>query len=191
MRTLKMQEDQEITKEITTLEKMNDLIEQPPAEVVEAKLSKTPLEDVERSLSDFTRDSFDLIRNDFQFREELKEEFRKRLQLDINQGGISSRDFLGFFNSESVNMNDRISKVLGPTFQLMTAEQQAIQMTKQAELKANSTNIQINNANQSQATQDKMKALNASEQVDQQTLQGMTQLANILQTMMHAAEKSK
>jgi len=186
-----MQEDQEITKEITTLEKMNDLIEQPPAEVVEAKLSKTPLEDVERSLSDFTRDSFDLIRNDFQFREELKEEFRKRLQLDINQGGISSRDFLGFFNSESVNMNDRISKVLGPTFQLMTAEQQAIQMTKQAELKANSTNIQINNANQSQATQDKMKALNASEQVDQQTLQGMTQLANILQTMMHAAEKSK
>ena len=191
MRTLRMQEDQEITKEIATLEKMNDLIEQPPAEVVEAKLSKTPLEDVERSLSDFTRDSFDLIRNDFQFREELKEEFRKRLQLDINQGGISSRDFLGFFNSESVNMNDRISKVLGPTFQLMTAEQQAIQMTKQAELKANSTNIQINNANQGQATQDKMKALNASEQVDQQTLQGMTQLANILQTMMHAAEKSK
>lgn len=191
MRTLRMQEDQEITKEIATLEKMNDLIEQPPAEVVEAKLSKTPLEDVERSLSDFTRDSFDLIRNDFQFREELKEEFRKRLQLDVNQGGISSRDFLGFFNSESVNMNDRISKVLGPTFQLMTAEQQAIQMTKQAELKANSTNIQINNANQGQAAQDKMKALNASEQVDQQTLQGMTQLANILQTMMHAAEKSK
>lgn len=175
-----------MNKELQTLETMNSLAETPDKSVQDAKLSENTIEDLSRSLANFTKDSFALIKQDFSFREELKDEFRKRIQLDPKDGGITSRDFLGFFNSESVNMNDRLSKVLGPTFQLMTSEQQAVYAAKQAELKAAGTNIQINTGAANQA---QMRSINESAEVDQKTLQGLTQLNNMIQMMVDAANK--
>lgn len=172
-----LEETPQVTKEIVALETMNELVETPPAGVAESKLSDTPLDNVEKDLSRFTTDMFDVIRDKNNFNKAIENEIIRRLSLSLEDGGFDSREIIALQNNSAVNYNDVVSKVLGPTFQLMTAEQQAVYASKQAEAKQQG-NITINTANMGN---DQMRQLNESKEVDQKTLQGLNQLNNLLQ----------
>ena len=172
-----LEETPQVSKEISTLETMNELATTPPDGVAEAKLSETPLDNVEKDLSRFTTDMFDVIREKNNFNAAIENEIVRRLSLSLEDGGFDSREIIALQNNAAVNYNDVVSKVLGPTFQLMTAEQQAVYASKQAEAKQG--NITINTANMGNSD---MRSLNESKEVDQKTLQGLAQLNNLLQS---------
>ena len=169
--------------DIEVLKQMNDLTNQVPAAVENAKLdSNKPIKDVEESLSKFTNDTFDIIRDEYSFQKDIESEIQNRLHLEEKDGGFSANQLIALHTNNSVNLNDRVSKVLGPTFQLMTSKQQA-EIAAEASQKANpSTTINIGAAGQ-----DQMRSLN--QDTPQQVLQGinaMAHLLNVLKTKQNA-----
>lgn len=164
-------------KSIEVLEKMNELSINPPKDVEEAKNKESPLEAVEDDLSKFTRDNFALLIKQSDWVQEIQNELRGRFGLSEKDGGLSANQLIALLTNESVNLNDRIAKLLMPTFQLMTARQQAETAAKQAELK--NPNITINNG--SAYSQSDMRNINENlpKEHAQEVLQGMTALGNL------------
>lgn len=173
-------EENNVDKNIETLTKMNELATTPSKEVDAAKLdSERPIKDVEESLSAFTKHTFDIIKEEYNFQKEIETEISQRLQLDTNDGGFTSNQLIALHTNNSVNLNDRISKVLGPTFQLMTSKQQAeIQANATAKAAAEKASVNINMGGSTPGSNEYMKSVN--EKASQQTLQGLTQLYNLL-----------
>ena len=111
--------DQElINTEITTLENMNELLKS-DTENVKNAIIESPTEVVERRLSDFVADAFNATNKDFAFQERLKDELLKRV------GSLTDAQLINLFSNNFVNLNDRVSKVIAPTFGMMQTKQQA------------------------------------------------------------------
>lgn len=162
-----------ITKDIQELEKMHTLSQNTSKEVIAAKLDDKPVKDVEESLSSFTKHTFDVIGEEYDFHKLLEAELANRLP------NMSDNQLITLHTNNAVNLNDRISKVLGPTFQLMTAKQQA-EISARVQAEKNQVNIAIGQG----ATSSQMKSLNENiggkPEEAQAVLQGMTQLVSLL-----------
>jgi hypothetical protein len=119
--------DEELTKEeadknIAILQEMNDLAKTSSKNVQQARMNEAPVRDVESSLASFTKHTFNIISEEYDFQKDIEKEIRARLQLSEKNGGFSSKELIALHTNNFVNLNDRVSKVLGPTFQLMTSE---------------------------------------------------------------------
>lgn len=160
--------------EIQVLEKMEKNLTETSPEVLDITRQHHPIQEVENSLSKFTRDAFDYIREECNFQSEIENEIRRRLPLDEKEGGFTANQMIALLTNNTVNLNDRISKVLAPTFQLMTAKQQA-EIAKMNDMKASS--ITINNG----VGSEEMRKLNADS--TQEVLQGLTNLNHLLNAL--------
>lgn len=127
-------ETPKITQSITTLESINTALSMVPPEVEDAKIIK-PVEAVEQKLSEFVADAFKATNKDLAFNESIKEELIKRLHT------LSDNQLIALFSNTAVNNNDRISKLIAPTFGLMTAEQQALLALLQKQQTAAAGNV--------------------------------------------------
>lgn len=111
--------DQElIDTEIDTLEKMNKMLEC-NTENVQNAIIESPTEVVEKKLSDFISDAFNATNKDFAFQEKIKDELTKRL------ASMTDNQLINLLSNNFVNLNDRVSKVISPTFGMMQTKQQA------------------------------------------------------------------
>jgi hypothetical protein len=177
--------DEELTKEeadknIAILQEMNDLAKTSSKNVQQARMNEAPVRDVESSLASFTKHTFNIISEEYDFQKDIEKEIRARLQLSEKNGGFSSKELIALHTNNFVNLNDRVSKVLGPTFQLMTSEINAdiaarAQMEKQQQAQVNISIGQnaesAKNLNENCGAKDEAQAI----------LQGMFQLQNLLQ----------
>jgi hypothetical protein len=143
-------------------------------------MNEAPVRDVESSLASFTKHTFNIISEEYDFQKDIEKEIRARLQLSEKNGGFSSKELIALHTNNFVNLNDRVSKVLGPTFQLMTSEINAdiaarAQMEKQQQAQVNISIGQnaesAKNLNENCGAKDEAQAI----------LQGMFQLQNLLQ----------
>lgn len=173
-----MENDENVDQSIAVLQDMNTI--DTTGAVAEAKLHKTPLQDVEESLGSFTKHTFEIVKDEYDFQKAIESEIQARLQLDPKDGGFNSKELIALHTNNSVNLNDRISKILGPTFTLMTEEVRAeinarAQVEKQQQA---SVNINV-------GTPDNMRMANetcgnGNKDNTQAILQGFTQLFNII-----------
>lgn len=176
---------EEINKEISTLKELNELAKQESRDVQEAKLDFEPVKDVEKELANFTRQAFKLLTDEYDFQTKIENTLSKRLLLDQSDGGFNNAELITLHTNHSVNVADMISKVLGPTFQLMTAEQTAnIQANAQMEKQKAQVQVNIQNNN---SPDKQMLAANESGDVNTQVLQGIFQLQN-LQTLFNIVD---
>ena len=120
------QDEELVNTEIQTLESMNNMLKQDTQNVVAARID-TPTEAVEKKLSDFVADAFKATDKDFAFNEQLKAELSRRMP------NMTDNQFIALFSNYNVNLNDRVSKIIAPTFGMMQTKQQAeIAAAKQA-----------------------------------------------------------
>lgn len=113
--------EENIDNTISTLEKLHNSVGSPETvESVDNAVIVKPVEAVEQKLADFVADAFKATNKDLAFNESLKSEILKRLPK------MSDNQIIALFSNNAVNTNDRISKIIAPTFGLMTAEQNAI-----------------------------------------------------------------
>lgn len=185
-----MEETIEISNEIATLNQMNDLATRETTAVAEARLKPNPLEDVENELSVFTKKSFENILDaEYAFQNKIQKTISSRLDLDEKEGGFSNRELVALHTENAATLNDRISKVLGPTFTLMTQEHtaqiQAKASIEKQKVESASVNVQINNGNNDPT------ASRLNEDVGQQVLQGMFALFNMANTLNGAKPEEK
>lgn len=168
---------------IEMLEKMQSLANTPSVSVEKARMHEAPVRDVETSLAAFTKHTFNVISEEYDFQKKIEQEIAARLMLDEKQGGFSSKELIALHTNNFVNLNDRVSKVLGPTFQLMTSEINA-DIAARASLEKQQ-NAQVNIA--IGADGNRAKVLNEtcgdSKEESQAILQGIFQLQNLLQGM--------
>lgn len=171
-------------KEIAVLEDLEKMSSVPSVAADNARLSSSPVQDVEKSLGSFTRHTFDIIKEEYDFQRCIEEDIKKRLQLDPKEGGFTAKEVIALLTNNSVNLNDRISKVLGPTFQLMTEEVKAeINARNNLEREKQS---QVNIAIGGSAPED-IKRLNetvgSNKDEAQAIMQGMFQMMNLMSQM--------
>lgn len=153
----------ELTKDVNTLSIIDEKLENVPQEVQDAKIT-SPVSSVENSLSKFFNDAINASINDFKFNCKIQDEIESRLH------SFNNAELITLLTNNKTSDNDRTSKILGPSFQLMTAKQQAeIAAITQAS-KNNETTM-----NNSTAA---AKELNAS--VSKDVLKGMQQLYNMI-----------
>lgn len=172
-----MVNEESINKDIEILEQMNELASQESPLVKEAKLSPAPVRDVESSLASFTKHTFNIISEEYEFQKEIEKEIMSRLNLPEKEGGFSSKELIALHTNNFVNLNDRVSKVLGPTFQLMTSEVNA-DIAARASLEKQQAQVNINLGTEN------IKKINEtcgdSKEESQAILQGIFQLQNLL-----------
>ena len=157
-------------QDLQVLKNLNELssTETPPVET-----EKSPISAVENALSRFVQDAMDVTREDFDFNTALKNEILKRLP------NLSDNMVATMFSNTNVNLNDKISKVLGPTFQLMTSKQQAEMAKAQAEQKLNQAPTLVTGCD--------MRQVNAG--VSTEVLQGVTSLNNLISQILKDQSK--
>jgi len=131
--------------------------------VAAAKI-ETPIEEVEKSLVKFTTDMFDVARRDNVFREAMQNEILGRLDK------MSADQLITLYNSDSVNRNDNVSKLLQPTFGLL-------QKNKEAEIQAKDDRVQIVN---SFGLPNNGAIKNMNLEASQEVLQGLSQISLML-----------
>ncbi len=143
----------------------------------------SPVHKIENSLATFAQRNFDVIEKEYSFQQDLQNEVRARLGLSVEDGGLKNNELIALLNSNSVALNDRISKTLGPSFQLAVARQQAEIAARTAESKASVT---INNNSVSD-----QNLRRANETVDQEVLQGAAALSQLIMAMKEATKQEK
>lgn len=145
--------------DIAVLNAMNAAAGAPTSPAVEkAKLNESPVRDVENSLGSFTQHTFEIIKDEYDFQKSIEAEIQARLQLDAKDGGFTAKELIALHTNNSVNLNDRISKVLGPTFTLMTEEVKAEIAARTAAEKQQQAQVNINLGGN--ASPDQMRGLN-------------------------------
>lgn len=90
---------------------------------------------VEQSVSDFVQDSFKDLRSDFRFEQAIQEEVKQRL------GTLNNAELITALSNTSSSLNEKLARVLSPTFSVITSKQQA----EIAASKSQVNNIQVNN----------------------------------------------
>ncbi len=155
-----------IQEQIDTLVKIDNMMEVGS----EKQQDNSPVSSVETALSEFVKDSFDVTRKDYEFNNKIQEEIAKRLD------EFSNSELILLLTNNKVNDSDRLSKMLAPSFQMLTAKQQAeitaASQEKQAAIQATGTVA----ASASQSSSVKDMSDNASTEL----LKGMSQLSNLL-----------
>lgn len=169
-----------------TLEKMNELAINPPADSEAVKqLELSPLEKVEGDIANFTSDILSIYRTDVETSNAINDKIQQRLQLEEKDGGFTNNQLIALQTNYNTVMNDKLSKTLGPIFTLMTEKQRNEYATKQAEAKQQAA-VNINVGAGADAN---IRALN--EGADSKVLQGMTGLNAFLNYFQRqAAAKS-
>lgn len=158
---------QKLDKEMEVLERIDDLSHKELSSVENSRI-KSPITSVEESLAQFVRDTFEVTKKDFEFNQSLQEELCRRLP------EMSNSELITLHSNSNVNNNDKVSKIINPTFGMITTKQQAeITAAKQQEREAN---VVVNTGMQT------MAALNNDASKD--VLQGMYALTNILQSIV-------
>lgn len=170
-----------VDENIKVLEEMNALASVSSDAVQAAKLNDSPVRDVENSLGSFTRHTFEIINDEYDFQKCIEAEIQARLQLEAKDGGFTSKELIALHTNNSVNLNDRISKVLGPTFTLMTEEVKAEIAARTAEKQQQQAQVNVNIG----SSPEQMKQLNESvgggnRDETQAILQGAFMLQNFL-----------
>lgn len=173
-------DDTTVEKEIATLEELNTLAKTTSQAVELAKLSDEPVKDVEKELANFTRHAFNKLNDEYNFQNKIESAISERLDLAVDNGGFNNKELITLHTNHSVNIADRISKVLGPTFQLMTAEQTAnIQANAQVEKQKAQVQVNIQNNGGGNSSVSDQQMVAANESADTQVLQGIFQLQNL------------
>lgn len=88
-------------------------------ENAEALPVPTPLEEVESSLSDFVKQAFGVALSSTALQSALEKDFIENLS------EMKTDEKIALFNIERTTANDRLFKLLSPTFGLMTSKQHA------------------------------------------------------------------
>lgn len=159
---------QRLDKEMEVLEKVDSLCSKENLPSVENSRIKSPITSVEESLAQFVRDTFEVTKKDFEFNQSLQEELCRRLP------EMSNSELITLHSNSNVNNNDKVSKIINPTFGMITTKQQAeITAAKQQEREAN---VVVNTGMQT------MAALNNT--ASKEVLQGMAALTNMLQSIV-------
>lgn len=171
-----------IQQDIATLETMNKLANASSPAVKDARLDPAPVRDVETSLASFTKHTFNIISDEYTFQKKIEQEIEARLQLSEKNGGFSSKELIALHTNNFVNLNDRVSKVLGPTFQLMTSEINA-DIAARAQIEKQQAQVNINLGTSSEQAKNLNETCGNSKEESQAILQGIFQLQNLLQGM--------
>lgn len=172
-------ENENLQDDVNTLKQLNEL--DVSQNVNAAKLSKTPIQDVEESLGSFTKHTFEIVKDEYEFQKSIESEIQARLQLDPKDGGFTSKELIALHTNNSVNLNDRISKILGPTFTLMTEEVRAeINARTSLEKQQAAVNINLGSASPDNMRIANETCGNGNKDDTQAILQGLNQLFNII-----------
>ena len=158
-----------IQDQIDTLVTIDNMMEVPPEQKQDS-----PVSSVETALSEFVKDSFDVTRRDYEFNNKIQEKIAERLD------DFSNSELILLLTNNKVNDSDRLSKMLAPSFQMLTAKQQAeitaASQEKQAAIQATGT---VAAASGGQSSSLKEMNDNASAEL----LTGMSQLSNMLRAI--------
>lgn len=127
---------------------------------------------VEKSLSEFVQDSFNVTRKDYEFNQKIQNEVANRLDQ------FSNTELIALLTNNKVNDSDRLSKLLAPSFNMLTARLNAEISAASQERQAA---VQAGIAPQASAASN-MKDLNS--QASKEVLQGFAQLQNIINAMV-------
>ena len=176
-------DEQNLNQDIATLETMNKLVSTDSQAVKEARLDSAPIRDVESSLASFTKHTFNIISEEYDFQKKIEDEIKARLQLSEKNGGFSSKELIALHTNNFVNLNDRVSKVLGPTFQLMTSEVNADIAARASIEKQQQAQVNINLGTDATQAKSLNENCGTSKEESQAILQGIFQLQNLLQGM--------
>jgi hypothetical protein len=152
----------------------NDIVELQKMEtaVVERPYEETPIGRVEESLASFTQHAFAIVNEDFEFSRAVRGKILEKLD------NFNETQLLALDSNQMVNLNDRISKLLAPTFNLLSAKQQA----EIARL-----NAQKNNTNNTILMDNDIKQLNTTASKD--ILQGLAILNSMLGKLPQTTEQ--
>lgn len=107
----------------------------------EAQTPSTPMEVVEQNVSDFLEKAIAVTVASSRLSQALEESFID----DLKAGTMKTDEKIALFNIERSSSNDRLFKLLSPTFGVITAKQQAeIQAQSKKEAIAAQTAVQVN-----------------------------------------------
>jgi hypothetical protein len=160
-----------LNREMDALEKIDYLCSKETLPAVENSKIISPIASVEESLAQFVKDSFEVTKKDYEFNQKLQAELAARLP------SMTNSELITLHSNSNVNNNDRVSKMLGPSFSMITTKQQA----EIAAAKSQESQVVINTGMQT------MAALNNDASKD--VLQGMAALSNLLQAVVANKEK--
>lgn len=160
-------------EDINNAKALTEMVTHDPVPAVKQAEIKKPIEEVEESLVKFTTDMFDVARRDNVFREAMQQEILTRLPQ------MTSDQVITLYNSDSVNRNDNVSKLLQPTFGLL-------QKNKEAEIASKDDRVQIVNAFGA-PNNEAMKNMNLA--ADQSVIQGLSQISVLLEAFKKSQEK--
>lgn len=155
--------------DIQILEDMNRALAQKPV---------TPIDDVEKSLSAFVDDAFNMTRSEFEFQKQVQDHILTRLDK------FTENQLIALVSNSGVNSADKIAKTMNPWVQLATARQQA---QIQAESAERTAAIQTGNGPVVSMAGSAMKEVNRS--ASKEVLQGMDALSKILEFAVASAKK--
>ena len=155
--------------DIQILEDMNRALAQKPV---------TPIDDVEKSLSAFVDDAFNMTRSEFEFQKQVQDHILTRLDK------FTENQLIALVSNSGVNSADKIAKTMNPWVQLATARQQA---QIQAESAERTAAIQTGNGPVVSMAGSALKEVNRS--ASKEVLQGMDALSKILEFAVASAKK--
>ena len=167
-------EDSPTADDIRNVKAATEMMVHDTTKAVSVAKIDTPIEEVEKSLVKFTTDMFDVARRDNVFREAMQNEILGRLDK------MSADQLITLYNSDSVNRNDNVSKLLQPTFGLL-------QKNKEAEIQAKDDRVHIVNSFgvPNNGTLQKMNL-----EADQQVIQGLSQISLMLDAFKKTQAKA-
>lgn len=174
--------------EISDLERAHEIISNPPSqEVVDATITN-PVAKVEEAVANYVSTATEVYMTNNQFSDAIRADILRRLP------SLSNEQVLGLFGTDRVTGTDQMAKLLGPTFQLMTARQQAEIAEKgrreAAAEKMAATGVQVNIGNVGNGL-DSARAANESldKNQAQEVLQGLTVISQLIEAQKKADTK--
>ena len=114
----------------------------------EDKKEETPIDEVIKSLADFTKEAFSITLEQTKLTKALEDSFID----DIKNGSMSTAERISLYNVQQSAQNDRISRMMNPTSQMINEKNRAQiesdrrkeQMQQQALAGNGGTNLQLN-----------------------------------------------
>lgn len=175
--------------EIMDLEKAHEIISGPtPIAVEEAKISN-PVAKVEEAVANYVSTATEVYMTNNQFSDAIRADILRRLP------SLSNEQVLGLFGTDRVTGTDQMAKLLGPTFQLMTARQQAEIAEKgrreaAAEKAAAQAGVQVNIGSMGPGV-DSARMANESlgKNEAQEVLQGLTMISQLIDAQKKSEDK--
>jgi hypothetical protein len=170
-------EPADVSEDIKTLEKLNQLATKDEIPAVTVSKVDSPVGAMVKKLENYMDNGFKALSSDLVFNEEMKAELRNRF------ANLDDKAFLNLFANWNTVLNDRISKMTAPEMSLMTelnkaeiAEQHKREMAEERRANAQQNNITINTGGQ--ASSEKLRNLN--EDAEPAVINGLNSLYSLL-----------